>query len=153
MPEQRITPERFFSKVHKTATCWLWTGSKSRGYGVIYVATYPHRKRAAHRWFFEVLNGPLPNNLQLDHLCRNRACVRPDHLEVVTCGENIRRGLTGDWQRRKTRCPQGHLYSTDNTILNDRGHRKCRACVRVRDGLRVNGWERQRLREQANDGC
>jgi hypothetical protein len=86
----------------------------------------------AHRVAYEALIGPIPDGLQLDHLCRNRACVNPLHTEPVTQIENIRRGEagvpSGSQQRAKTHCPQGHPYSQGNTYIRKNGHRMCRTC-------------------------
>lgn len=83
--------------------CWEWTGTRNdSGYGVV-------RKQRAHRAVYELMVGPIPDRLTLDHLCRNRACVRPDHLEPVTREENVRRGIHGG-NALKTHCPAGHLY-------------------------------------------
>lgn len=86
--------QRFWMKVDRTDTCWLWTASKTRnGYGMFGVSidgkvtTSP-----AHRWAYEMLVGPIPTGLQIDHLCRVRHCVNPAHLEPVTGTQNIRRG-------------------------------------------------------------
>ena len=88
--EHRRIPlaERFWPKVRKTATCWLWTGSRNNmGYGKIKQADR-RTMSLAHRVSYELLVGPIPEGMQLDHLCRVRHCVRPDHLEVVTNREN-----------------------------------------------------------------
>lgn len=84
----------------------------------------------AHRWLWERLVGPVSGALQLDHLCRNRACVNPDHLEPVTAAENVRRGALGAVRRAKTHCPQGHEYTPENTARR-RGKRYCRECGRA----------------------
>lgn len=109
------------------AGCWLWTASlDGAGYSKIRV---DGRLFNAHRWYYEMINGPIPKGLQLDHLCRVRRCVNPDHLEPVTQQENIRRGEgIGVINARKTHCPKGHPYAGDNLIVRS-GSRGCRTCV------------------------
>lgn len=85
----RTVAQRFWSKVRKTETCWLWTACRHPfGYGGFIVNGHKVR---AHRWAYEDAYGPIPEGLELDHLCRNRACVRPEHLEVVTPLTNTQR--------------------------------------------------------------
>lgn len=116
--------ERFWSKVEKTETCWLWTASLCDGYGQFSVSAGLPRR--AHRVAYELLVGPIPEGLTLDHLCRVRNCVRPDHLEPVTQAENTRRASLG-----KTHCRQGHPYDEANTYIRpSRGERECRICRR-----------------------
>lgn len=84
-----VPSERFWRKVTKTDTCWLWIGAQnSKGYGCVGI---DRRVHLSHRIAYTWLVGPIPSGLTIDHLCRNKLCVRPDHLEPVTIGENIRR--------------------------------------------------------------
>jgi len=134
--------QRFWSKVNKLGPmppqsvapglCWEWTRAKtSGGYGQFWVKP---RKVVCHRFAYEQLVGPIPEGLQLDHLCRNRACVNPNHLEPVTQQVNILRGFSiATANRLKTHCPQGHPYSATNTYIHPRNNgRICRACARER---------------------
>lgn len=119
--------QKVWAKVDKTETCWLWTGAKSRsGYGhVVYAAKH----WPAHRLIYELEVGPIPEGLQLDHLCRERRCVRPDHLEPVTAAENTRRAVAFRTPPPpKSHCPHGHAYTDENLIADPRGRRLCRAC-------------------------
>lgn len=115
--------------------CWEWTGKMSDyGYGLMRLgtkATDPWRQ--AHRLVFEASVGGIPKGLDLDHLCLNRACVRPDHLEPVTRRVNLLRGMTiPAANAEKTHCPKGHAYAGDN-LFYDGGNRKCRTCVNERN--------------------
>lgn len=136
------TDQRFWSKVNKAGSippqaiapgsCWEWTAAKtSGGYGQFWVKPY---RVVAHRFSYEQLVGPIPQGLQLDHLCRNRACVNPQHLEPVTQQVNIWRGFSIATQNRlKTHCPHGHPYSVENTYIHPKNSgRICRACARER---------------------
>ena len=128
---------RFWEKVQATGFCWEWAAAKTSGYGVCWNGSKIYR---AHRWAYEHLVGPIPAGMYVDHLCRNRSCVNPDHMELVTNAENIRRGqagrLTGAKNRAKTECPQGHPYNADNTYVNPQGERSCRECARRRSSRR-----------------
>lgn len=127
--------DRFWSKVDKSGECWVWTAGQSHGYGCF--AVKKGKTVYAHRLAYELLVGPIPNGLQIDHLCRNRRCVRPDHLEPVTRKTNILRGESPSARAaRVDRCPSGHPYDEANTILY-RGSRYCRECKRAKDRRRV----------------
>jgi hypothetical protein len=110
--------------------CWVWTGSKTNGYGKVKVPGSNTTARV-HRLVYEALVGPIPDGLDLDHLCRNRACCRPAHLEPVTRRENLLRGNTIPAARAaQTHCSRGHEFSEDNIYIGTKGGRECRACRR-----------------------
>jgi hypothetical protein len=119
---------RFTDKiVHDPATdCWNWTAYRGPGgYGRFSV---DGPMRMAHRVSYTFFVGPVPGGKQIDHLCRNRGCVNPDHLEPVTNYENVVRGESGAKQAARTHCPQGHEYAGKNLIVNTNGARVCREC-------------------------
>ena len=110
--------------------CWLWNRAKNHdGYGQIRIEGIHWR---AHRLSYEAFREPIPKGLEIDHLCRVRACVNPEHLEVVTHTENVARGKTGVHNKRKTHCPQGHPYSGNNLRTSEDGWRYCRLCGKLR---------------------
>ena|SRR3990167_7096854 len=123
---------RFWKKVQKTDGCWNWLGFIGPyGYGRFFESP-EHRQKQAHRFAYIALVGAVPNGLGLDHLCRNRACVNPAHLEPVTTRINLLRGKTiTALNAAKTHCKYGHEFNTENTHFNKQGFRNCRACDRI----------------------
>ena len=128
-PQPRPAADRFWPKVDKNGPiwhgtpCWVWlAATNGDGYGA-----FGNPQRGAHRFAYELLVGPIPMGLELDHLCRNRLCVNPVHLELVTTQENIRRGQGGQHQAIKMNCPKGHPYDLINTRFH-KGRRFCRQC-------------------------
>lgn len=137
-------PERFWSKVDQADNgCWHWTAATNGvGYG-----KYSINKRLfyAHRVAYVVLVGPIPGGLVLDHLCRVRHCVNPDHLEPVTQRENIIRGVSFFAIRAaQAHCVNGHPFDEANTMIVGNGTRKCRACCLART-RRYRAEKRARL--------
>ncbi len=135
--EQAKEGSRFWDKVNKDGPggCWLWTASKNwRGYGQFSIGsrrngTYTMVK--AHRVAWALCGGLMPNGKQLDHLCRVRHCVNPDHMEPVSRRENILRGVSPSAiAARRTHCPRKHPYSGDNLYTRPDGSRECRICKR-----------------------
>ena len=139
---QSIKPENLAKHLLvDVAGCWLWQGKLLwNGYGYF---VYERRTTLVHRFLFEQALGPIPDGRNLDHLCRNRGCCNPAHLEIVTPRENSRRGLRGVL---KTHCKNGHEYTTDNIFVNARGARECRECRRVKFAKRD---EAKRLKNNA----
>jgi hypothetical protein len=123
----------FWYYVNKTSTCWLWTGATQQGYGV---HTSGGRAHKAHRVSYEEIVGPIPEGLTIDHLCRVRNCVNPDHLEPVSQKVNTLRGITiPALNAAKTSCVNGHAFDEGNTYIRPDGARGCRRC-RTAAGLR-----------------
>jgi hypothetical protein len=123
----------FWTKLNKSAPggCWEWTGTKfPHGYGKL---TLAKRSLYPHRVSYEIHKGRIPKGLHIDHLCRNRGCCNPEHLEAVTCRENIMRSpiAAAAINARKTHCDSGHEFTAENTG-HYRGGRYCRTCARVR---------------------
>lgn len=141
MPYVReISPEdRFWSKVEKTAFCWHWRGSISKwGYGKFFPS---HRECvASHIYAYEQLRGDVPPGraIQIDHLCRNRACVNPWHMELVTARINCWRGASpAAYNHAKTHCIRGHEFTPENTF-STKTHPNSRFCLTCR---RIKGRE------------
>lgn len=139
---RRSVRDRLMQYTDRSGECWLWTASlRSGGYAQIYVNG---RILAAHRVAYEEFVGPIPDGLQLDHLCRVRRCINPVHVEPVTLRENVARGVgKASHALRTNRCVNGHEFTSKNTRSRP-GGRRCRACEfekgqrrRVRNGLAV----------------
>lgn len=134
---------RFWSKVARdpTSGCWEWQAYRNpAGYGVF---SMRRKTLLAHRWAYEHFIGPIPEGLDLDHLCRNRCCCNPNHVEPVTRKTNVLRGdLDAMWRgypsrnAAKTHCPAGHAYDERNTYVDKIGRRFCRACRCARESAR-----------------
>ncbi len=123
-----MLPESIENKIQYTDDCWLWTGSKRGGYGKVW---FDNTTQYAHRVVYKILVGPIPNGLEIDHLCNIKACVNPEHLQVVTHKENMARVDLfdlGSIGTSKNHCPHGHEYSEDNTYHNPTGGRICCIC-------------------------
>lgn len=128
-PEQAKALREPFPESVVGKPCLVWTGAKDRrGYGRVF---HEGRITGAHQRAYIVAYGPVPDGLEIDHLCMNPACCEPTHLEAVTHQENMRRaaaaGLLGTGQGRKTHCPQNHPYDESNTY-RWRNERQCRTC-------------------------
>ena len=117
---------RFRSRVQETATCWHWLGYFSNGYGKI---TIRKKKMYAHRIAWQLAFGAIPTNRVINHLCENRRCVNPAHLELTTTQGNLLYAY-----RNNTPCPKGHAYDPDNRVKGEwRGRGSCKQCLRERN--------------------
>lgn len=129
--ESKIIPEPM-------SGCWLWMNAlDGHGYGRLRLGRHKTLAQcySAHRFVYEFYNGPIPDDLVIDHLCRNHCCVNPDHMEIVTHQINITRGTAPSAVNfHRTVCVNGH--SLENAYLIPSGGRKCRICVGTRAKLR-----------------
>lgn len=134
--------EQFWAQVDKNGKqgCWTWLGPKSRkGYGQFSPGSRGRLDLStttpiAHRIAWELTRGPIPEGLHLDHLCLNKACVNPEHLEPVTNQENMQRA-----KGHRTHCRRGHPHAGFNLVLSATGRRTCRTC---RDAAKARFHER-----------
>ena len=125
--------ERFWPKVRVDGECWVWVAAinKMTGYGAFYLGG---RMISSHRYSYELVIGEIPEGLELDHLCRNRSCCNPFHLEPVTHRVNALRGDAANGGKRaaflrsKTHCPSGHPLSGPNLYRSPSNRRVCRTC-------------------------
>lgn len=142
-----ILPPNIASKIddEHLEACWEWIAAKTNGYGVV---QHNGRLQRAHRVVYELLVGSIPEGLELDHLCKNRGCVNPLHMEPVTGIENnARSDSMSALHARQTHCKRGHEFTTNNTYLRSRGNkieRFCRKFCRIRDNER---YRRKSTRE------
>ena len=123
MPATRPLKDRLVEKIEKREGCWIFTGAiATSGYGRI---GFRNRTLQAHRASYEVFVGKIPDGLHLDHLCGNKRCVNPDHLEPVTQSENNLRAAIVR-VANTTHCKYGHEFTPENTFMHKRGGRQCR---------------------------
>jgi hypothetical protein len=136
-------PSRFWSKCKPTdAGCWVWTARRDAGYGRF---RFDGRIQQAHRVSYTAIIGPIQDGLHIDHLCRTRACCNPEHLEPVTCRENVLRGLApAARQARQTHCMRGHILAGNNLSLGThKSGGRFRICITC-NRTKVQEW-RERM--------
>jgi HNH endonuclease len=139
--EYRSAADRNLRQVYPepNSGCWLWCGSMSKaGYGMLAVPTKERRHppaTTAHRVFYIAAVGQIPFGLTIDHLCRVKLCVNPDHMEAVTSAENVRRahkGVRVPEEEKALACKRGHRYTPESTKFHPDGRRECMTCSRPR---------------------
>jgi HNH endonuclease len=130
---------RFFEWVEFSETgCWLWKG-RTATQGYAQVQGYRRKAVVAHRWLYEIIIGPIGDELKLDHLCRVKRCVNPDHLEAVTQSVNVKRDWEArrkegraKWQKIKTICKRGHPLVPGGRWV----HEQCKECIKIHNRAR-----------------
>lgn len=138
--------EKFWSFVKKSDGCWVWTGSTADGYGRFQAAGLNF---SAHRISYTWIKGKIPDGLQIDHLCRVRRCVNPDHLEPVTSQINTLRGASmAAIVRRTNRCKRGHDLSDDGAYIRESGYRECKECNRMNARNRARRYAAQKKQRE-----
>jgi hypothetical protein len=139
-------PERFRAKFTcANSGCWEWHSTlNGNGYGRYWSGGAQGAWLMAHRFAYEALVGPIPDGLDIDHLCRNRICVNPAHMEPVTRRENTRRGENHVARYMESdHCAHGHLLAGDNVMRRSDGSRRCRECKRA--------WDRANRKSRAKN--
>lgn len=137
-------PERFKTKVAFGEGCWEWTAYTYKGYGKYGRGGRGAGVASAHRWIYEYINGPLDTGQDVDHLCRNRKCVRPDHLEPCTRQQNLQRGRASN---HSGYCRSGRHEWIDSNIVQDGRWKRCRPC---RDEREAERSKRRSRRKKGN---
>ena len=142
-PLERRIAERIVVEDHDGWDCWIWQGRKTHnGYARF---SFASRDQGVYNLMYEILIGPIPEGLELDHLCKRPACVNPFHCEPVTHRENLMRGNGPTAvNARKTHCIHGHRLTAENLLPDSRGKRECRAC----NLKRANEYYKRRVAKQ-----
>lgn len=140
MPKHEPLKQRLEKRLVKDGDCLVWTGATTNGYGVIGVDS--NHTEQTHRVAYKLYKGEIPQGYQIDHLCMNRRCCNPDHLEAVTQLENLRRENSHRWSK-VTSCKRGHPFTSKNsgwTLRKDgRKFRYCRTCHNLNNRAQRRG--------------
>lgn len=136
--------DRFWSKVEKTSSCWIWKGNVgSNGYGQF---GYNYKVVSSHRLAYQLTKGEIPEGMELDHLCKNTLCVNPEHLEIVNRRENtLRSSNFAAVNARKTHCIRGHEFTSKNTIVLANRGRSCRTCQNERNKIWMRNYKKPKV--------